>query len=214
MISVTGLTKVYAGRPVLGDITLHIERRTVTGIVGDAGSGRTTLLRLLAALIRPTRGSLEIAGIDAVAEPVRARRHVMLVGEDTLDPRLTVAEHLEFIAHCRQPSTLAAARRDNVKAVISRLRLPAGVPPRGLAQDERASVGIAAAFVSHVDIVLIDDLSPGQDDTAHRARVDALLDAASRGTTIVAASDRQEHLEPLCSRLFALRAGRLEERAN
>src|SRR4051812_15127802 len=94
-----GLTKRYGETLALDGLDLHVPSGEVYGFLGPNGSGKTTTIRCLLGLHRPTSGSGALFGVDAWADPVRAHRHVAYVaGEPSLWPSLTTTETLDFLA--------------------------------------------------------------------------------------------------------------------
>src|SRR5262249_37275237 len=96
-IHVSGLRKLYAGRPVLTDVNLAVHPGEAVALLGANGAGKTTLLRILATLSRPTRGKAMVAGHDCVreAERVRAKLGYVAHGAWVYDD-LTALENLTF----------------------------------------------------------------------------------------------------------------------
>src|SRR5690348_11306836 len=107
----TGLTKRYGETLALDRLDLAIPAGEVYGFLGPDGSGKTTTIRCLLGLHRPTAGSAALFGIDAWTNPVEAHRQVAYVaGEPSLWPSLTTTETLEFLA--RVHGGVDAAYRD------------------------------------------------------------------------------------------------------
>jgi heme exporter protein A len=97
MIRASGLRKSFGSTTVLEDITIALEAGQCVALLGPNGAGKTTLLRILATLLRPTSGTLTIGGVDALADPERARAIIGMVGHGSyLYPDLTALENLRF----------------------------------------------------------------------------------------------------------------------
>jgi len=102
MLQVHSLFKAYAGRAALNGVSFHIERPEVVGLLGPAGAGKTTLLKLLAGVLLPDAGSIEIAGIDALADLQAAQALTgYLPAGAPLYPDLSAQEHLRLMADLR-----------------------------------------------------------------------------------------------------------------
>ena len=98
-IRTEGLTKRYGSTLALDQLDLSVAAGEVYGYLGPNGSGKTTTIRLLLGLHRPSGGRAELFGIDAWRDPVAAHRRVAYVaGEPLLWPALTSAETFEFLA--------------------------------------------------------------------------------------------------------------------
>jgi len=100
VIAIEHVTKLYHQTPALRDVTLHVERGEVLGVLGPNGSGKTTLLRLLTGALSPTVGRLTVAGYDTMRQPMEARRRVGYVPEALpLYPHMRVQwERLRHVA--------------------------------------------------------------------------------------------------------------------
>src|SRR5690606_5498825 len=97
MVSVMGLTKRYGRTLALDGVDLSVETGEVYAILGPNGAGKSTLLNILCTIHTPDGGRASIAGIDVVADPLRARKRLGVVfQESSLDTRLTVFENLDF----------------------------------------------------------------------------------------------------------------------
>jgi ABC-2 type transport system ATP-binding protein len=110
-IQAVGLTKRYGSTLALDALELTIEQGEIYGYLGPNGSGKTTTIRLLLGLHRPTAGRAELFGLDAWRQPVAAHRHVAYVaGEPSLWPALTSTETFAFLE--RLHGSTDAAYRD------------------------------------------------------------------------------------------------------
>ncbi|MEJ0046758.1 MAG: ABC transporter ATP-binding protein [Rhodospirillales bacterium] len=135
MLNVRGLCKSF-GRPAVIDLDLSIAAGEIYALLGPNGAGKTTTLRMVCGLLVPDAGNIAIAGIDALAEPARAKQvTAWLPDEPLLYDRLSPLEYLEFVAGLWQvpaepargraqslltePRSLAASRRD-VRGVFAR----------------------------------------------------------------------------------------------
>src|SRR2546422_11717266 len=102
MISVNRLSKNFGPAAALSDVTLHADRGESVGLAGPDGCGRSTLLRILATLLPPTRGSVQIDGLDAVNEVFNVRRRIAYVGDSTCRlGGIRVDEYLRLLAEGR-----------------------------------------------------------------------------------------------------------------
>jgi ABC-type multidrug transport system ATPase subunit len=134
-------------------------------IVGPNGAGKTTLLRVLATLARPSSGTVRICGIDAVADPVAARRHVGVVLATTfLYDELTGAENLAHYARLYgvRDAGQRAAQLAEMLGVHERLHDRVGTYSRGMAQ----RLAIARALLHHPEALLLDEPDAGLDPAA------------------------------------------------
>src|SRR5690606_13413238 len=82
-IAIAGLSHAYSGVPALSDIDLTVPRGASFALLGPNGAGKSTLIRILCTLIRPDRGQVSVAGIDALRRPTAARRSIGVVFQDS-----------------------------------------------------------------------------------------------------------------------------------
>src|SRR4030081_2306080 len=103
MIEVDSLTKDYAGRLVLKDVSFSVEKGEILGFLGPNGAGKTTTMRILTGYLPPTSGKASIAGFDIETESLEARRHIGYLPQSVpLYRELTVRDYLDFVAQLRE----------------------------------------------------------------------------------------------------------------
>jgi ABC-type multidrug transport system ATPase subunit len=206
MISVHHLTKRIDGRAVVDDVTFSVSRGECLRIAGPPHSGRTTLLRILSTLARPTTGDVWIDGVDATRQPVEARRRLVCVSPDVIrGSRLSVGEYLWMINRARGTGRAAAFNENLTGAGIgvetSFDRLPDG---------RRVAVALTAALVHRPPVVLVDarglDMTPRERGTVEGA----LREMKEHNAAIVMCADAGDELAALAGRVVTLRGGRVE----
>src|SRR5262245_33072888 len=100
MIRVSNLRKEFGDVVAVDDVSFEAPDGSVTGLLGPNGAGKTTTLRMLYALMKPTRGHVEINGVDAVARPQEAQKHLGVLPDPSgLYPRLSGREHIEYFGN-------------------------------------------------------------------------------------------------------------------
>lgn len=208
MISARAVTKVCDGRPILDGLSVDVKRGECLGITGAAGCGRTTLLRILAARVRPTLGTVMIDGIDAVRDPFRARRHVAYVDPaDNTGAGLRVGEYLSFVARARARE--AAATAGTIREAVLRAALKPDMAIDALTLNRRAALALAAALVVRPDVLLVDDLLPAIEPAAQSSFVEWLAETRQQGSALVVSSEKAADVSALCRRGVQLESGRI-----
>jgi heme exporter protein A len=157
--------KSYGRRAALRGVDLSVRPGRTLAIVGPNGAGKTTLLRVLATLARPSSGTVRICGIDAVADPVAARRHVGVVLATTfLYDELTGAENLAHYARLYgvRDAGQRAAQLAELLGVHGRLHDRVGTYSRGMVQ----RLAIARALLHRPEVLLLDEPDAGLDPAA------------------------------------------------
>jgi len=200
-----GLTKRYGETVALDSLDLTVREGEVYGYLGPNGSGKTTTIRLLLGLHRPTAGRAEVFGIDAWRDPVTAHRRVAYVaGEPSLWPAMTGAETLEFLARLHGGTDVAY--RD---VLIDRFKLDTAKKVRALSKGNRQKVQLVAALATRADLLLLDEPTAGLDPLMEVTFRDTVREAKERGQTIFLSSHILSEVEALCDRVGILRDAKL-----
>lgn len=207
---VRGVSRVYGDRAVLRDVDLVVQAGEVVGLVGPNGGGKTTLLLLLAGLVRPTTGTVTVEGraADRLAESAMGRVG-LITAEPGLYPALTGRENLRFFG------ALYGRRADEVDRRSEPLLRELEVDPATLdrragsySSGTRQKVSLARALLLEPALLLLDEptanLDPVSADLVHRA-VRARADA---GVAVVLATHDLHAAEHVCDRVLVV-AGRI-----
>lgn len=209
MIETLCLTKRYGDKIALDALSLEVRAGEVMGFLGPNGSGKTTTIRLLMGLLRPTSGQARILGQDCHADAVALKRHVgYLPDEPFLYPYLTGLEFLEMVAGLHGFSGLRArqAARDFgerfVGAEVGQLCLT-------FSHGTKKRVALAAALMHDPRVLILDEPTNGLDPVAARQMKDLVASLARDGKTIFLSTHLLETAERLCHRVAIIRAGRL-----
>jgi ABC-2 type transport system ATP-binding protein len=199
------LSKRYGATVALESLDLTVAKGEVYGYLGPNGSGKTTTLRLLLGLHRPSGGRAELFGLDAWRDPVRAHRHVAYVaGEPFLWPSLTSAETFEFLARLHGGTDVAYR-----EVLVDRFRLDVSKKVRALSKGNRQKVQLITALATRADLLLLDEPTSGLDPLMEMAFRECVNEAKQRGQTVFLSSHILSEVEALCDRVGILREGRL-----
>jgi len=199
------LTKRYGDTVALDGLDLTVNEGEVYGYLGPNGSGKTTTIRLLLGLHRPSDGRAELFGIDAWSEPVSAHRRIAYVaGEPFLWPSMTGAETLEFLARLHGGTDVAY--RDTL---VERFQLDLQKKIRALSKGNRQKVQLIAALATRAELLLLDEPTSGLDPLMELAFRECVEEAKERGQTVFLSSHILSEVEALCDRVGILRDGRL-----
>ncbi|HTO30954.1 MAG TPA: ABC transporter ATP-binding protein [Pararhizobium sp.] len=214
MIEINGVTKRYDGNTVVDHVTMTIEPRTVTVIVGTSGSGKTTLLRMINRLVEPTEGTIRMDGEDNRAMPgheLRRRIGYAIQGHG-LFPHRTVSQNIATV-----PVLLGwdKARIDaKVAELLALFQLDpaifAGRFPHELSGGQQQRVGVARALAAEPNILLMDE-PYGALDPIIRAKAQAdLLDIQKvLKTTIVLVTHDMDEAFHLADKIVVMDKGKL-----
>ncbi len=199
------LSKRYGETRALQQLELAIEPGEVYGYLGPNGSGKTTTIRLLLGLHRPSAGAAALFGIDAWRDPVAAHRRVAYVaGEPFLWPALTSAETFAYLAKLR-----GGADERYREELIERFQLEPDKKVRALSKGNRQKVQLVAAFATRAELLILDEPTSGLDPLMEVAFRETVQEAKDRGQTVFLSSHILSEVEALCDRVGILRRGRL-----
>jgi ABC-2 type transport system ATP-binding protein len=205
-LTVEDLVVHYGKRVAVDGVSLTLRRGEVVALLGPNGAGKSTSLLALAGAVTPTRGRIAIGGVSLADAPLDARRKIGFADQPPgLYEFFTVEEHVGFVAEARGG---AAA---DVKGLLDELGL-AGIahrPCRELSFGMRQRVGLAAALVGGVDVVLLDETLNGLDPHAARAARAAVAAAAARGAAVLMSTHLLGVAERLCQRVLIMDQGKL-----
>jgi ABC-2 type transport system ATP-binding protein len=210
IIKTDGLTKDYGRVRGLDTLTLEVQEGEVLGFLGPNGSGKTTTIRLLLDLIRPTRGSASIGGFDCQKQSLGARRLIgYLPGEMPVYPELTGEAYLSYLGR------LGADPPDpgTVRRLLGRFNLnPSDLTRRlrELSHGMKRKFGIVSALMARPRVAILDEPTSGLDPLMIEAFAETLAELKREGrTTVFLSSHVLSEVERTCDRVAVIRDGRL-----
>jgi ABC-2 type transport system ATP-binding protein len=209
-IRTEGLTKRFGDLFAVDHLDLEVPRGSVFGLIGPNGAGKTTTFAILASLVSPTHGTVEVGGLDPGADPRGVRRMVGYMPDVMgVYDGLRVGEYLEFFAAAyRLPHDRWPALVDGLLELVD-LSGKRDAMVDSLSRGMKQRLSLARALVHDPDILILDEPASGLDP---RARIDLrglLGELAGMGKTVVISSHILAELEEMCSHVAILEAGRL-----
>src|SRR5581483_1996650 len=214
MITLENLTKRYGEATVVDDVTLTIERNSITVIVGTSGSGKSTLLRMINRLVEPTCGRVLIGGTDTTGEPAHLlrRRIGYAIQSHGLFPHRTVAENIAVVP--RLLGWEPARTQGRVKELLEIFQLdPATFAdkfPHQLSGGQQQRVGVARALAAEPEVLLMDEPFGALDPIIRTKAQEDLLNIQKRfNTTIVLVTHDIDEAFRLGNRVAVMSAGRV-----
>lgn len=208
-LQVKGLRKAFATR-VVDDLDLTVRAGELYALLGPNGAGKTTTLRMVAGLLPPDAGSIEIFGIDARADPITAKRiTAWLPDEPMLYDKLSPLEYLEFVAGLWGVDRVRAEH--NAEELLGVLELTRHRHARceGFSRGMKQKVALAGALIHDPWLIMLDEPLTGLDAAIARQVKDLLNARVRAGATIILTTHILEVAERLADRIGILAHGRL-----
>jgi daunorubicin resistance ABC transporter ATP-binding subunit len=210
-IEVEQLAKVYAGgTEALRDVTFHVDEGEIFGYLGRNGGGKTTTVRILTGLTRPTGGRARVAGLDVVERSGEIRTHIgVTLQEAALDELLTGREFLTLVASLwGMPRKTARARADELLELFD-LGAAGGRRVGTYSGGMQRRLDLAAALVRRPEVLFLDEPTTGLDPQSRRALWDEIRRLRGEGTTVFLTTQYLEEAEALADRLAVVHEGRI-----
>ena len=210
MIELVHLTKKFGDLIAVDDVTLKLPRGEFFALLGPNAAGKTTTLKVLAGLMRPTSGTAWVAGFDVQRDPLEARRRLAFVPDfPFLYEKLTPREFLRFTGQLRRMSDDSI--RANGRELVERFGLEpfADKAIEGLSHGTRQRVVIASALLHQPEVFIVDEPMVGLDPQHARAVKNILKERSRAGVTVLFSTHQLSVAEELADRIGILHRGRL-----
>ena len=213
MITLDHVSKSYStGAPALNDVSLNIEQGEFVFIVGDSGSGKSTMIKLLLRELLPTSGNITVNGVNVAALKHRQipkfRRNIGVVFQDfRLLKDRNVYENVAFAQRVVQTPTKEIRR--NVPAILSTVGLAGKYKarPRQLSGGEQQRVALARALVNKPPILLADEPTGNLDPKNSWEIMKLLEEINEAGTTVLVVTHNREIVNAMKKRVITMTKG-------
>lgn len=206
-IRARGVVKNFGGTRALDGLDLEISAGSIHGLLGPNGAGKSTAVGVLATLLSPDAGTVEVAGID-VRHGREVRRHIGLVGQHAaVDEILGGRQNLIMFGRLSGLRKVAAQHRAEELLHTFGLVEAAGRPVATYSGGMRRRLDIAAGLILDPDVLFLDEPTTGLDP---RGRIDVwnlITDIAARGTTVLLTTQHLEEADQLADRISIMKAG-------
>lgn len=209
IIHTENLRRVFGKTTAVDGLNLDIHQGEVFGLVGPDGAGKTTTLRLLAAIMDPTDGLATVAGYDTRRNPEAIKARIGYMAQTfSLYGDLSVDENLNFFADVFGVS--GPVRRERIERLLSFARLTQFRKRRGgaLSGGMQKKLGLACTLIHEPEILYLDEPTTGVDPVSRREFWDILTDLHVQGVTIVVSTPYMDEAER-CSRIGLMYEGKL-----
>ncbi|WP_416900278.1 MAG: ABC transporter ATP-binding protein [Minwuia sp.] len=209
MLEVSGLVRRFGAFTAVDGIGFEVKRGEVLGFLGPNGAGKSTTMKMITGFLGPTEGAVRIAGIDAIADPIAAKKKIGYLPEGApAYPDMTPAGYLDFIAEVRGLS--GADRRRRIAEVVERIELQRVMhqPIETLSKGFKRRVGLAQALLHDPEVLILDEPTDGLDPN-QKHQVRNLIRELSPEKAIIISTHILEEVAAVCSRAMIIAHGRV-----
>ncbi|MDH5590202.1 MAG: ATP-binding cassette domain-containing protein [Gemmatimonadota bacterium] len=210
MIHVSGLTKQFGDLAAVRDLSFQVDRGEVYALLGANGAGKTTALRCIATLLRPTGGRVEVEGWSTSSTPIEVRRRIAFLATSTgLYERLTPRELVTYFGRLQGMDDASLEAR--VDAVVDLFALGEFQHRLcgQLSHGQRQRVSLARVLVHDPPVLILDEPTLGLDLVSGGAIHRFIQRERDRGKAVLFSSHRMEAVELLADRVGVMDEGRL-----
>ena len=210
MIRVQNLTKRYAGRTAVENLSFEVAKGEIVGFLGPNGAGKSTTMKLLSCLIRPDAGTASVCGHDIAGDAGAIRRNVGYMPDFLgVYDDLTVDEYLQFFA-----AAFKIPRKQRAVTIGSVLELTDLVEKRhalvdSLSRGMQQRLGVARVLVHDPKVLLLDEPASGLDPRARIEMRSLLLELGRMGKSLMVSSHILSELAEMCTSIGIIERGRL-----
>ncbi|MEU1754960.1 ATP-binding cassette domain-containing protein [Micromonospora matsumotoense] len=207
-IQVRGLEKSYRELHVLRGVDFDVTPGSIFALLGANGAGKTTVVRILATLLKPDGGTARVHGLDVVTRAAKVRESISLTGQfAAVDEILTGRENLVLVARLRHLSDPGRVADD----LLGRFALAdaAGRRVSTYSGGMRRRLDIAMSLIGDPPVIFLDEPTTGLDPQARLEVWQAVRELARQGTTVLLTTQYLDEAEQLADRIAVLHHGRI-----
>jgi ABC-2 type transport system ATP-binding protein len=209
MLKLEGITKSFAGRTAVDDVTFQIKAGEIVAFLGPNGAGKTTTMRMIAGILEPDCGTIMCADHDMWTHRIKAQSLIGYLPEGApLYGEMTALSYLGFM--CETRSVAKAARADMIASAVKRTSLEDVLqrPIDTLSKGFRRRVALAGAILHDPPILILDEPTDGLDPNQKRA-ARALIAGLSPGRVILISTHVLDEVSAVCSRVLVVAKGQI-----
>ena len=204
------LRRTFGDVVAVDNISLAVPRGSVLGLLGVNGAGKTTMVRMLATVLKPDSGRATVQGFDVINQPQDVRRSIGLAGQNAaVDENLTGRENLELVGRL---SHLGKSRsRDRASALLDQFGLvdAGNRPVRTYSGGMRRRLDLGAALVAQPPVLFLDEPTTGLDPASRLDLWGVIESLVSDGTTVLLTTQYLEEADRLADNIVVIDKGRI-----
>ena len=210
MIQLSALTKRYGSFTAVDALDLDVPRGELFGFLGPNGAGKTTTLRMIAGILRPTSGSVRIAGIDVAAEPARAKAQLGFIPDRPfIYEKLTAREFLRFHGGLYGMGADEVEARAGEMLDLFELGRWQGELVESFSHGMKQRLVMCAAFLHRPRAVLVDEPMVGLDPRGARLIKDIFRHMSEKGVAILMSTHTLEVAQEMCDNISIILRGQI-----
>jgi len=210
VITLTGLTKRYGRFTAVDGIDLTVPKGELFGFLGPNGAGKTTTFRMIAGIILPTAGRIQIGGVDLLRQPLLAKRRLGYIPDRPfVYDKITGVEFLRFVAALYDAQDATLERRIDELLDLFELTAWKHELTESYSHGMRQKLIIASALVHRPEVIVVDEPMVGLDPKGARLLKDLFRQYVNRGGTILMSTHTLEVAEGMCDRIAIMQNGRI-----
>ncbi len=202
------LEKSYQELHVLRGVDFDVARGSIFALLGSNGAGKTTVVKILATMLKPDAGTATVTGFDVATQPANVRQSISLTGQfAAVDDILTGRENLVLMARLRRVSDAARIADD----LLTRFQLTDAADRRVATYSGgmRRRLDIAMSLIGSPPVIFLDEPTTGLDPQSRAEVWNTVKDLAGRGTTVLLTTQYLDEAEQLADRIAILHEGRI-----
>jgi ABC-2 type transport system ATP-binding protein len=210
VIQLKHLTKRYGSFTAVDGIDLVVPKGELFGFLGPNGAGKTTTFRMIAGILQPTSGAVEIGGIDLLQHPIEAKQRLGFIPDRPfVYDKLTGREFLRFAAALYGQQGLAVEKRIVELLELFELTRWKDELTESYSHGMRQKLIISGALVHRPDVIVVDEPMVGLDPKSARLLKDLFRQFVDRGGTVLMSTHTLEVAEAMCDRIAIIHGGKI-----
>ncbi len=209
MVTIENLTKYYGPVLAVDSVSFEVAKGEVVGFLGPNAAGKTTTMRVITCYLKPTSGTVSVAGYDIHKHPVEVRKRIGYLPENNpLYPEMNVVDYLDYIAELRQVPAAERSRRVKEMIGITGLEEVLWKDIGELSRGYQQRVGLAQSMVHDPDILIFDEPTSGLDPN-QIIEIRKLIREIGREKTVLLSTHILPEVSATCDRVLIINDARL-----